>query len=103
MSKPQETAELRHIGDALQSAASRMAEWIRNLPDGSVRIPYEVHMAAIEAEDYVDQWTAARVGYATARPAESSLHPTPTKRTMEPSTNRGRDAVNVRPPVQKES
>lgn len=70
----QETAELRYIGDGMQSAASRMAEWIRNV--GSKvhgrELPYEVYMAALEAEDYVAQWTDARIGYATSNPTDST-------------------------------
>lgn len=59
----QETAELRHIGDGMQSAASRMAEWIRRVHNDDA--PYEVHLAALEAEDYIAQWTDARIGYAS--------------------------------------
>ena len=65
---PQELAELRYIGDGLQSAASRMAEWIAAFTDTRIMaMPYEVRMAALEARDYVEQWTDARVGYATER------------------------------------
>ena len=45
-------------GDTLQSAASRMAEWIRALDPNTV--PYEVSMAALEARSAVDEWTEAR-------------------------------------------
>jgi hypothetical protein len=42
-------------GDKLQSAASRLAEWVRGQD-----APYEVAMAAIEARSAVEQWTGAR-------------------------------------------
>jgi hypothetical protein len=42
-------------GDKLQSAASRLAEWVRGQD-----APYEVAMAAIEARSAVEQWTVAR-------------------------------------------
>jgi len=48
-------------GDQLQSAAARMAEWI-NRPGGEPRsnVPYEVQMAALEAEGAIKAWTRAR-------------------------------------------
>lgn len=44
-------------GDQLQSAASRMAEYLLNL---DTKIPYEVLMAAHEANSAVDEWTKVR-------------------------------------------
>src|SRR5688572_11923656 len=48
-------------GDKLQSAASRMAEWIRTQAYDLIQVPYEVHQAAIEADSAVNQWTDARL------------------------------------------
>jgi hypothetical protein len=42
-------------GDLLQSSASRLAEWVRQQD-----APYEVHMAALEAETASQEWTDAR-------------------------------------------
>lgn len=64
----QETAELRYIGDGLQSAASRLADYVER----GDKAPYEVAMACHEARDFVEQWTAARVGYATSNPTEGA-------------------------------
>lgn len=51
----EELERLIRPGDTLQSAASRLAEWVReNDP------PYEVRMAAIEAQRAVEEWTDAR-------------------------------------------
>lgn len=52
-------------GDALQSAASRMAEYILSAEDGDwlthdAPVPYEVTMAALEAQSAVEAWTEAR-------------------------------------------
>lgn len=44
-------------GDLLQSSASRLAEWV--LSD-SAEPPYEVQMAALEAQAAVNEWTEAR-------------------------------------------
>lgn len=57
------TAKVRRLrrlegpGDTLQSAASRMAQYVR---DRSGVVPYEVFMAALEAETAEDEWTDAR-------------------------------------------
>ena len=58
-------ADLRRLygpGDLLQSSASRMAEYVRNRQRvaGEGAVPYEVQMAALESEDAVEDWTAAR-------------------------------------------
>lgn len=47
---------LVYYGDQLQSAASRLAEWVRAQED----VPYEVLMAALEAGSAVRRWTEAR-------------------------------------------
>ena len=52
-------SKLTKAGDQLQSAAARMAEWITS-NDRGVVAPYEVHMAALEAQDAVGEWTIAR-------------------------------------------
>lgn len=49
--------ELQAPGDTLQSAASRMAQYVR---DRAGAVPYEVFMAGLEAETAVDEWTSAR-------------------------------------------
>lgn len=55
-------------GDQLQSAASRMAAWILDpyteLGEG---VPYEVEMAALEAQSAVDEWTEVRRNEATSK------------------------------------
>lgn len=48
-------ASAQVIGDTMQSAASRLAEWV-NTADA----PYEVRMAALEAETSVADWTELR-------------------------------------------
>lgn len=56
---------LRAAGDELQSAYSRLAEWVRNFDrseldeDGP---PYEVLMDAVGADRLVAAWTEARRG-----------------------------------------
>lgn len=47
------------IGDTMQSAASRLAEWVREQVDHHT-VPYEVHMAALEAATAVEEWTELR-------------------------------------------
>jgi hypothetical protein len=48
-------------GDLLQSSASRLAEYVLSLTEvTSQAIPYEVHMAALEARDGVIAWTEVR-------------------------------------------
>lgn len=54
-----EQDDLRSIGDRLQSAASRMAEWIVD-DSAQKNPPYEVVVAALEAEKAVAEWTDAR-------------------------------------------
>lgn len=49
---------LRVAGDAMQSAASRMAEYINSRRSPSD--PYEVVMAALEADGATQAWTEAR-------------------------------------------
>lgn len=49
-------AKLLTPGDTLQSAASRLVEWVLQ-QEG---VPYETHMAALEARGAVAQWTEAR-------------------------------------------
>ena len=48
--------DLSAVGDRMQSAASRLAEWVRDQPG----VPYEVFMAQIEARDEVAKWTEIR-------------------------------------------
>lgn len=60
-SKAREEAMIRS-GDAMQSAASRLSEYIQDQwgdASGS-NIPYEVRMAALEAESAINDWTEAR-------------------------------------------
>lgn len=59
----QEAAELRYIGDGLQSGASRLGEYIERGDSA----PYEVAMACAEVRDYVAQWTDTRTGYAVSK------------------------------------
>lgn len=56
--EPHQVRDTRYTapGDKLQSAASRLAEWVSAQGD----VPYEVRMAAIEARGAVRQWTLAR-------------------------------------------
>lgn len=49
--------DLTAAGDTLQSAASRMAEWINKQ---GTEVPYEVLMATFEARTAIDKWTDAR-------------------------------------------
>jgi hypothetical protein len=49
--------DLCAAGDTLQSAASRLSEFVQKQQD----VPYEVTMAAIEARDAARDWTDARV------------------------------------------
>lgn len=53
-----ELADLRAVGDQLQSAASRLAEYVSSLDYDEV--PYEVSMAVSEARRAVADWTALR-------------------------------------------
>lgn len=47
--------DLLRPGDLMQSALSRLAEWVK-----SQDAPYEVHMAALEASDGIAGWTDVR-------------------------------------------
>lgn len=49
------------VGDQLQSAASRTADWIINA-HAVQDVPYEVFQAACEGRSASDQWTAVRRG-----------------------------------------
>lgn len=56
---------LLKAGDKLQSEASRMAEFLREVDRGrnslhQGSVPYEVQMSALEAQSAVDKWTKAR-------------------------------------------
>lgn len=57
---------LTQTGDTLQSSASRLAEFVLALDGRHGRrdspVPYEVYMAALEAESAVRHWTEARRG-----------------------------------------
>lgn len=56
--------DIVRAGDALQSEASRMAEWILQCvhdPHTAGTVPYEVHMAALGAQSAVERWTKARI------------------------------------------
>jgi hypothetical protein len=65
----QETAELRYIGDKMQSQASRVLAWLEpKAVDGYT--PYEVSMAMVELKESIEDWTHARIGYATSNPTE---------------------------------
>lgn len=55
---PSNPSDLRAVGDTLQSVASRMAEFI--IHDLTVPEHYEVYMAALEARQAVEEWTALR-------------------------------------------
>jgi hypothetical protein len=50
--------DLRAVGDQMQSAASRLAEFVSSLKYATV--PYEVACAVYEAERSVQEWTALR-------------------------------------------
>lgn len=69
-------AELLRIGDNMQSSLSRLAEFASSVTNA----PYEVAMAALEADSAVDEWTALRMlaataGLATANPAKGTKVP----------------------------
>lgn len=62
---PSNPSDLRATGDAMQSALSRLAEYIygETNVEGRARTdkpPYEVQMAALEGKSAVDQWTELR-------------------------------------------
>lgn len=72
-----ELPDLTTAGDTLQSAASRLAEYVLKLTRDdqngqSVDVPYEVHLAALEAQTAVVHWTNARLdsGSSWVSPAE---------------------------------
>lgn len=68
---PSSPSDLRATGDAMQSALSRIATFLRQdearHPLDRLDIPYEVRMACIEGLDACDEWTALR--RQDARPA----------------------------------
>lgn len=51
---------LTQPGDTMQSAASRVLEWLgtQTVPEGGT--PYEVSMAMVELRDAINDWTEAR-------------------------------------------
>jgi hypothetical protein len=55
-----ELDDLRQVGDTLQSAASRLAEWAASARLASGGVPYEVRGAIHEINRAVDQWTEIR-------------------------------------------
>lgn len=55
---PSDPSNLRATGDAMQSALSRLAEYVTAEESG--RVPYEVLMAALEGRDAIAVWTALR-------------------------------------------
>lgn len=55
-----ELADLRAAGDQLQSAMSRVGEWINGPDDQWEFMPYEVQMAVHEGLSAVEKWTEAR-------------------------------------------
>jgi len=59
-------------GDQLQSAASRMAEYLLKIGQERGDLPYEVFMAALEARTAVTAWTEARVN--RGNPARGPVH-----------------------------
>lgn len=66
----QETAEYRHIGDLMQSEASRLLEWADEIASAhptTVETPYEVQMAKAGLRSAIEEWTHARIGFAPAR------------------------------------
>lgn len=58
----EDPAEMRRVGDLLQSDASRLAEWVIAQDDHEEPVPYEVHSAAHSAQSAVEKWTALRSG-----------------------------------------
>jgi hypothetical protein len=52
-----EIRQLRAAGDQMQSAMSRVAEWLKT---HDTVMPYEVRMAVLEGESAVNDWTEAR-------------------------------------------
>lgn len=56
-SREQEVGDLRAYGDEMQSALSRLAEYVL----GSCKdVPYETRMAALEGRSAVGRWTETR-------------------------------------------
>lgn len=52
--------DLIAVGDQLQSAGSRVAEWIKQ---HQLDVPYEVDMAALELASAVKWWTELRAAH----------------------------------------
>lgn len=53
--------KLTEPGDTMQSSGSRVLTWLQSaVGAGSVDPPYEVHMAMIELDDAINEWTEAR-------------------------------------------
>jgi hypothetical protein len=50
-------AEMRRIGDRLQSEASRLAAWLR---ESGAQLPYEEDMAVLGVESAIEEWTELR-------------------------------------------
>lgn len=58
---PSNPSDLRATGDLMQSALSRLAEFVGQLDRLQVTsTPYEVRMALAEAHDAIEAWTALR-------------------------------------------
>jgi hypothetical protein len=55
-----ELAELRAIGDLMQSSLSRLVEAELPRPLSQPEHGYEVHMAALEGRTAIEDWTRAR-------------------------------------------
>lgn len=53
--------DMTRVGDTLQSAGSRLAEFVfQEVERRGDSVPYEVHMAALEIERAKQDWTAIR-------------------------------------------
>lgn len=56
-----ELVALRQAGDQMQSALSRLAEYVQECwTCGDEPVPYEVRMAALEGQSAVAEWTESR-------------------------------------------
>lgn len=63
----QELAELRGLGDHMQSEADRLLAWVneaRQKHSTTLEMPYEVEMAALGLRDAIERWTSTRIDYA---------------------------------------
>lgn len=54
-----EVDDLRAVGDLMQSAGSRLAEWAEEWKD-DVPMSYETEMALLELRDGIRLWTGVR-------------------------------------------